>query len=78
MTEKREPNPYEPSLMDTQRLLQGVELPGDDEISLESILAEYRSHPAVTEETPSEEKMPQAENTPEAEKHPKQSSRRRK
>ena len=70
MTEKREPNPYEPSLMDTQRLLQGVELPGDDEISLESILAEYRSHPAVTEETPSEKKMPQAENTPEAEKAP--------
>ena len=42
MTEKREPNQYDP-LMDTQRLLLGAEPPEDEDISLESILAEYGS-----------------------------------
>ena len=60
MTEKREPNQYDPSLMDTQRLLEGVELPGEsEEISLEAILAEYGSHDAG-EKTPPEEKAPSA------------------
>ena len=42
MTEKREPNQYDP-LMDTQRLLLGAEPLEDEDISLESILAEYGS-----------------------------------
>ena len=76
MTEKREPKPYDTSLMDTQRLLQDVELPSDSEITLESILAEYGSHPAAEKEAPLEEKThqgekpPQAEHLPEAENTP--------
>lgn len=51
MTEKREPNQYDP-LMDTQRLLLGVEPPEDEDISLESILAEYGSGASAGGETP--------------------------
>lgn len=50
MTDRQDPNQLD-SLMDTQRLLQGVETPADDEISLESILAEYGSHASAGPET---------------------------
>lgn len=43
MTDKQEPNQYD-SLMDTQRLLQGIDPSAEENISLESILAEYGSH----------------------------------
>ena len=46
MTEKRDNSRYDP-LMDTQRLLQGVTPPADEDISLESILAEYGSGAAA-------------------------------
>ena len=59
MTEKREPNQYDP-LMDTQRLLLGVEPLEDEDISLESILAEYGSGASAGGETP---ESPPAEDT---------------
>ena len=49
MTEKREPNQYDP-LMDTQRLLLGAEPLEDEDISLESILAEYGSGASADDE----------------------------
>lgn len=54
MTDKQEPKQYDPSLMDTQRLLQGVEMPEDNEISLEAILAEYGSHPPAENPEPAD------------------------
>ena len=44
MTDKQEPNQYD-SLMDTQRLLQGIDPSAEENISLESILAEHEFHP---------------------------------
>ena len=41
MADKQDNNKIEPSLMDTQRLLLGVELPEDAPFSLEDILAEF-------------------------------------
>lgn len=58
MTDKREPNQQQfDALTDTQRLLEGVELPEDSGISLESILAEYGSH-AAGEPSPSGDPSP--------------------
>lgn len=68
MTEKRDPNQYD-SLMDTQRLLQGIEdLPENGDISLESILEEYGSHsrcaPAEQGAAPEENAAPPQDDTP--------------
>lgn len=59
MTEKREPNQYDP-LMDTQRLLLGAEPLEDEDISLESILAEYGSGGSTGDEATA---SPQEEDT---------------
>ena len=69
MTEKREPNQYD-SLMDTQRLLLGAEPLEDEDISLESILAEYGSGASAGGETsaspPSEDTVAAQAEEPEA------------
>lgn len=70
MTEKREPNQYDP-LMDTQRLLLGAEPLEDEDISLESILAEYGSGASAGGEAPAspteEDTAPAQAEEPEAE-----------
>lgn len=63
--------PIEPSLMDTQRLLLGVQLPDDVPFDLEDILAEYGSGASASPEAPAEpESAPQAAPGPEPEPVP--------
>ena len=71
MTDKQDfNNPIDP-LMDTQRLLLGVELPEDGTFDLDEILAEYGSKPAPAADAPRpEEPPPPPEPEPEAEPEP--------
>ena len=66
MTEKRDNSRYDP-LMDTQRLLQGVTPPADEDISLESILAEYGSGAAAPSGDESAAPPAEAGRTPDGE-----------
>lgn len=60
MTDHHDNNHIDPSLMDTQKLLLGVDLPEDAPFSLEDILAEYSAQtPPPPEETPLPDPAPE-------------------
>ena len=54
-------NQIDPALMDTQRLLLGVDLPEDAPFSLDDILAEYSGSPPPPPEEPAPAPEPEAE-----------------
>jgi len=58
---------YDPSLMDTQRLLMGVQLPEDGTYDLDEILAEFGSKGAGPPPEPDEPEEPEPEPEPPAE-----------
>ena len=59
MADKHENNnPIDPTLMDTQRLLLGVELPEDMPFDLEDILAEFGGGQELSPEDPPEPAPP--------------------
>ena len=78
MADKQDNNKIEPSLMDTQRLLLGVELPEDAPFDLEDILAEFGGAQGATlapdemeDLVPAPEPIPEPEPEPEPAAEPK-------
>ena len=70
MTDNHHDNQIDPSLMDTQKLLLGVDLPEDAPFSLDDILAEYGSAQSPPEPAPPPEPEPVHEPEPEPEPVP--------